>query len=208
MKTINLETWERKQHFEFFNRMDYPQFNICMNIDISRFLQYTKREQLPFHYAMIHSVMTVANRFDSLKYRIHNGEVVLHDMLHPSFTAMKQGNDLFSMITIDMLSDVHEFVKSARMTQDQQTDYFGLNKLIGRDDFIYITSIPWISFTHISHTITLNKNDAVPRISWGKYFTEGEKTLLPFSIQVHHAFVDGYHVGMFVEDLQNYVNII
>ncbi|MBR5871149.1 MAG: type A chloramphenicol O-acetyltransferase, partial [Clostridia bacterium] len=29
---------------------------------------------------------------------------------------------------------------------------------------------------------------------------------LPLAIQAHHAVCDGYHIGMFVERLQEYVN--
>ena len=30
--------------------------------------------------------------------------------------------------------------------------------------------------------------------------------LLPLAIQVHHAVCDGYHIGVFVEKLQHYIN--
>ncbi|MCC8197428.1 MAG: hypothetical protein LIP06_02330 [Tannerellaceae bacterium] len=76
------------------------------------------------------------------------------------------------------------------------------------DDLIYITCIPWISFTHLYHTISLNKDDAVPRISWGKYYKNGDKVLLPFSVQVHHALADGIHVGKYIQKLQNYLDTI
>ena len=58
------------------------------------------------------------------------------------------------------------------------------------------------------NTITINRNDSVPKISWGKYFTEGDKVLLPFSVQVHHALADGYHVGKYVNDLQKYLDSV
>ena len=40
----------------------------------------------------------------------------------------------------------------------------------------------------------------------GKYFERDGKRLLPFNIQVHHAVCDGYHVGLFVDKLQNHIN--
>jgi chloramphenicol O-acetyltransferase type A len=107
---------------------------------------------------------------------------------------------------VGLSDDIFEFEKIAKEASENQKDYFGLDKLIGRDDLIYITCIPWISFTHISHTISLNKNDSVPRISWGKYYKQGEKIWLPFSVQVNHSFIDGYHVGKYVERLQEFIN--
>ena len=208
MKNIDLETWKRKEHFNFFYRMDYPQFNICFNLDISKFLKFTKDKKLSFYYAMIHAVTSVINDTEDFKYRIRNGNVVLHDHIHPSFTYMdnEENNDLFMLVTVNFKDDIYEFEKTAKEACKNQKDYFGLDKLIGRDDLIYITCIPWISFTHLSHTITINKNDSVPRISWGKYFKEGERVLLPFSVQVHHALTDGFHIGKYVEKLQRYID--
>ncbi len=208
MKYIDIENWKRRGHYEFFHRMDYPQFNICMDIDVSNFVKITKQKGLSFYYSMIFASTTVINQIENFKYRIRDDKVVLHDKIHPSFTDMNKDerDDLFKLITVGLSDDIYEFEKIAKEASENQKDYFGLDKLIGRDDLIYITCIPWISFTHISHTISLNKNDSVPRISWGKYYKQGEKIWLPFSVQVNHSFIDGYHVGKYVERLQEFIN--
>jgi chloramphenicol O-acetyltransferase type A len=210
MKYIELENWKRKEHFSFFYRMDYPQFNICLNLDITLFLKFIKEKNLSFYYAMIYAVTDVINLEEDFKYRIRDGKVVLHDKIHPSFTYMDndRSSDLFKLITVDWNNNIVEFEKRAKEIAQSQTDYFALEKLSGRDDLIFITCIPWISFTHISHTITINKNDSVPKISWGKYFNEGDKIMLPFSVQVNHALIDGFQIGSYVERLQKYINTI
>lgn len=43
----------------------------------------------------------------------------------------------------------------------------------------------------------------LPIFTLGKYFERDGKRFLPLSIQVHHAVCDGYHIGLFVEKLQN-----
>lgn len=48
MKYIDLGNWKRKGHYDFFHRMDYPQFNICMDIDVSNFVKFTKQKRLSF----------------------------------------------------------------------------------------------------------------------------------------------------------------
>jgi Chloramphenicol O-acetyltransferase len=209
MQTIDLENWKRREHFEFFYRMDYPQYNICANIDVTHLLYFVKENKIPFYYAMIYSVMKVTDQSENFRYRVReNKQVVLHDKLHPSFTDMSADatDDLFKFVTLDMQDDLFKFVKLAKETSEKQKLYFDYAPMIGRDDFIYITCIPWISFTHLSHTISINRNDSVPRISWGKYFEQEGKVLLPFSVQVHHAFVDGVHVGQYIEKLQKYLN--
>jgi chloramphenicol O-acetyltransferase type A len=210
MEYINLEKWKRKGHYEFFHSMDYPQYNICMDIDVTHFLQFTRQKELSFYYSMIFAATTVINRVENFRYRIHDDQVVLHDKIHPSFTDMNRDpdDDLFKMVTVDLTDDIFDFVKFAGQTNENQRDFLVPDKLIGRDDLIYITCIPWISFTHISHTISLNRNDSVPRISWGKYYRQGEKMLLPFSVQANHAFVDGFHVGKYIQQLQTFLDEI
>jgi chloramphenicol O-acetyltransferase type A len=206
MQTIELEKWKRREHFEFFYRMDYPQYNICANIDITQFLPYVKNNNLPFYYAMIYVATKVTDECENFRYRVRdNKQVVLHDKLHPSFTDMPTDStdDLFKFITMNLEGNLFDFVKKAKENSASQKLYFDYTPIIGRDDFIYFTCIPWISFTHLSHTISINRNDSVPRISWGKYFEQDNKILLPFSVQVHHAFVDGVHVGQYFEKLQN-----
>jgi chloramphenicol O-acetyltransferase type A len=48
--------------------------------------------------------------------------------------------------------------------------------------------------------------DSVPRISWGKYFEQGRQVMMPLSVQAHHAFVDGRHMGAFFTGLQNHLD--
>ncbi len=203
MEYIDLEHWKRKEHFQFFYRMDYPQYNICANLDATNFLQFVKSRELSFYYAMVYAATHAANQIEEFLYRIREGRVIRHDRVHPSFTDLNGGaDDLFKIVNVEMKEDIFEFVKCAADQSRGQTAYFPFEVMAGRDDFIYITCIPWVSFTHLSHTVTLNRDDATPRISWGKYFTENGRVLLPFSVQVHHALADGVHVGRYLGKLQ------
>lgn len=92
------------------------------------------------------------------------------------------------------------------MKSENQKDYFVREDIEGRFDLIYITCIPWVSFTNLSHTISFNKDDSVPRLAWGKYFDENGKILMPFSVQAHHSFVDGIHMGKYFDALQEYLD--
>ena len=210
MKYIDLENWKRKEHYKFFHRMDYSQFNICMDIDVSNFIKFTKQNGLSFYYSMIYASTTVINQIENFKYRIHDNNVVLHDKINPLFTDMSKNgqDDLFKLIFVELNDDIYEFEKNAKETNKNQRAYLELDKLNGRDDLIYITCIPWISFTHVSHPISLNKNDSIPRISWGKYYKHEDRTLLPFSVQANHALIDGFHIGKYIDKLQTFIDEI
>ena len=205
MKIIDLKTWPRAVHYHFFKRMDYPHYLICADVDITDFLSKTKKKGLSFYYSMIYAATYALNQTEEFKYRIRGESVVLHDTIHPAFSDMDKGCDLFKMIAVPMSGDIEAFVSAAKQKSEKQTDYFVKADLEGRDDIVYITSIPWVSFTNISHTISFNKDDSVPRLAWGKYFERDGKTLLPFSVQAHHSFVDGIHMGRYFDRLQVYL---
>jgi len=187
--------------------MDYPHYNICVNLDITNFLNELKEKQIPFYYAMIYAATFGLNQVEGFRYRIRGEQVVLHDIIHPSFTDMSEGTDLFKMVTVNMEETILDFTKKANEKATSQQDYFVLKDVEGRDDLVYITCIPWVSFTHLSHTISFNKDDSIPRLAWGKYYNDGDKILLPFSVQAHHSFVDGIHMGQYIDYLQAYLDI-
>ncbi|ELL9256265.1 CatA-like O-acetyltransferase, partial [Klebsiella pneumoniae] len=47
-------------------------------------------------------------------------------------------------------------------------------------------------------------NFFAPVFTMGKYYTQGDKVLMPLAIQVHHAVCDGFHVGRMLNELQQY----
>jgi chloramphenicol O-acetyltransferase type A len=208
MEVIDLNRWDRKEHFSYFRGADYPQFNICANIDVTRFLGYIKENKLPFYYAMIFAATAAANKNINFRYRIRGNSVILHERLHPSFTHLDKETNLFKYVTVEMDGNMKEFSHVASEQAERQKGLFAPGDSDERDDLLYLTCIPWVSFTHISHTITLNKDDSVPRLSWGKYFTDGRKTFLPFSVQVNHALADGYHIGQYYTEFQEYIDHI
>jgi chloramphenicol O-acetyltransferase type A len=78
----------------------------------------------------------------------------------------------------------------------------GLEEKIQEDSMLFMTSIPWVSFTSFQHPLKLNPADSVPRFAWGRYRQNGEAFLMPLSVQGHHALMDGLHVGQFFQDFQ------
>jgi chloramphenicol O-acetyltransferase type A len=206
MKIIDLDTWSRKEHYLFFKRMDYPHYHIGTDLDITNFLRKVKDQGIPFSFSMTYAVTSVMNGVEAFRYRMHGEQVVLHDKIHPSFSYLAPGSEYFKMVTVDLVEPISAFVKLAKEKALTQQKYFVFEDVEGRDDLVYISSIPWVSFTHLSHTISFNKSDAVPRMSWGKYYAKDGKVLMPLNVQAHHSFVDGNNMGEYFDKMQEYLN--
>lgn len=95
------------------------------------------------------------------------------------------------------------YVSIASEQAISQKEYF--TGPMGNDVFQF-SPFPWVSFTHTSHTISGKKDVATPIFDWGKFYTREEKIMLPFSVQVHHSFVDGIHIGKLADSLQKFLD--
>ena len=74
-------------------------------------------------------------------------------------------------------------------------------------DMIFISTVPWISYTSLIQPVPMPA-DSNPRITWGKYFRQEGRVLLPVSVLCHHALVDGLHIAMFYELLEKEISAV
>ena len=146
-----------------------------------------------------------ANEITNFRYRIRGDQVVEHDVVHPSITLLVEGN-LFSFCAIPYRQDFSEFSAEAGKLIEQARKKLILEDVPGQDDLLYLSSIPWVAFTGVSHPIRMHPVDSIPRITWGKFTPEGLRTMMPLSVQVHHGLMDGYHVGQYFELVQYYLS--
>jgi len=63
-------------------------------------------------------------------------------------------------------------------------------------DQVFVTCMPWLDFTSIQHPMASLATPDIPSLAWGR-FRDGPGGLqLPFSVQAHHGFVDGWHIHL------------
>jgi len=204
MRLINLETWPRREHYEVFSTWEYPHFSMCANVDLGVFYPYLKQHGISFNVAIVYIISRAANAIPEFRRRIREGKAVEHETIHPSTTILTK-DDLFSFCTIEYSEDFSLFAGRAAdqiaCIQEQPT-----LKDPDRDDLIYMTAIPWVSFTSFMHPLKLNPADSVPRFAWGKFFMQSESLKMPLSVQGHHALMDGIHMGRFYAIVQDYLS--
>ncbi|NEU04904.1 chloramphenicol acetyltransferase [Clostridium senegalense] len=205
MKELNIDQWKRKKQYEHFKNLDYPHISVCANIDITNFYNYIKTKRRPFFISFVYVVTKTANLINEFKYRVRDEKVIVHDVVSPSFTIMND-DEVFNFCPVEFSEDFNEFVSKGTNEINRRKKFVDLKDEPNRDDFLFITSIPWVSFTSMSHPIHMSPVDTIPRIAWGKYFKENEKIKMPLSIQAHHALVDGVHIGMYFEKIQQILN--
>ncbi len=72
--------------------------------------------------------------------------------------------------------------------------------LINKPLILFCFSI--IMLNLLTHAQKQSEHDSIPRIVMGKYKAIHNEIAMPVSVEVHHAIVDGLHVGQYFEKLQ------
>jgi len=204
MRTIDLQTWSRREHFKFFNSFDHPHFGLCANVDLSKFHPYIKQNGISFSVAVVYMITRTANAIPEFRYRIRPGAIIEHELVHPSYTLLIK-EDLFCLCTLEFTENFPVFARDAMDQIAFVKEHHNLENTPGKDDLLFMTALPWVSFTSFTHPMNLQPADSVPRFAWGKFIEEGGVLKMPLGVQVHHALLDGIHVGRFYEQMQEFL---
>ena len=85
-KTIDMDSFPRRAHFEYFKGLAYPYVGFTVNVDITGFLAQQKRLGLPFYLALAYCVTRAANSVPEFRRRIHGDGIIEYDWCHGSHT--------------------------------------------------------------------------------------------------------------------------
>lgn len=190
-------------HCMIFRNCAEPMFCVTFEADVTRYLKKVKDKGLSFTLAMVYAVCKCGNGIENFRYRFPDGKVVLYDKIDISFTYLNTETELFKVVNVPMVDGLEEFVKFAEKTAREQCEYFTAPP---ENNVFQCSAIPWVTYTHISHTISGNKENSSPLFDWGKYYEKDGRVLIPLSVQAHHSFVDGLHIGKFAEKLQRFLD--
>ncbi len=65
-----------------------------------------------------------------------------------------------------------------------------------------VSCLPWVRYRSFDMHIFDSGTYLAPVVTWGKYEREGDRTILPVSLNIHHAVADGFHLSRFFLELQ------
>jgi chloramphenicol O-acetyltransferase type A len=200
-RTIEFENPHQRKHFEYFLGMNHPHFAVSANVEIGPWLDMARREGLRVAPTLVYLVTRAANEVPELRRRIRGDTIVEHDAVHPSFSVPTDVADAFSFCHVDYDPDLHAFVAAAVARADNMRTAPVFEDDPDRDDYLFMSALPWISFTSVQHAMQFHPHDSIPRFSWGKFFEAEGRTMMPLALQAHHAVVDGIHAARFFESV-------
>ena len=198
---LDIATWPRRDTFEFFRGYDKPFFNVGTSLDVTNLVGEIKQRpgfslSLAYHYF----ALRVVNEIEPFRYRLRGDQVLVHDVIHGGTTLLLP-NETFIMAYFDYQEDFGQFMHDAMKTIEAQRAAGAFDPR-PEDDRIHFSVLPWISFTSFSHARNWGREDSVPKMAFGKISEVNGRRMMPFSVEVHHAMMDGITVGRYLDRLQ------
>lgn len=205
MHYIDINDWNRKSQFNYFKAFDNPFFNVCTELEIQEFYEAIKSKNLSFSLACLYATLKAANETECLRYRLQDDRVAVYDRIDAGNTILNE-DETFSFCYFKYDSSFHSFYEIAQHTlQQNHQEQPELDPRSEQKNIIHCSTLPWYRFTSFSHARNYGTEDSIPKFVFGKYF-ENNGLKLPFSIEVHHALMDGIHVAHFLDRFQWLLN--
>lgn len=200
---LDTTTWPRREAFEFFRGFDKPYFNVCVRLDAAPLkAALAERGGGSFALACYYLALRLANLHQAFRLRLQGGRVRVHEVVHGGCTVLRE-DESFSFAYLDYDADFARFSQQAVLSMQAARQSGTLfDPRPNQDAVIHITTVPWLHFSSFSHARNWGREDSVPKLAFGRTDADGARLWLPFSVEVHHALMDGLHVGRYVQALE------
>jgi chloramphenicol O-acetyltransferase type A len=185
---------------DYFRSFDKPFFNVCLRLDVARLKQTVADRRVGSLALAYHFIaLRLANALEPFRYRLEGQRVRVHPVVGGSTTVLRDDGS-FGFADFDHQADFAAFAAPAAAAIAASR--------AGRAPFepkpddqarVHFTTLPWLHFTSFSHARNWGREDSVPKLAFGRIDNDGPRAWMPLSVEVHHALMDGLHVGQFVQ---------
>lgn len=198
-KVIDMAGYPRLKQFDYFRSLAYPYIGFTVNMDVTDFVHNTKKEGLPFFLSLCYCVAQAANGVPEFRQRIKDGGIIQYDWCQTSHTeALSDGS--YCYCTLESNMSFREYLPKALEAQKQARTQRSLEDGEDGDSLLFVSSITFMSYSSLIQPVPCPA-DSNPRISWGRYFHQNGRLLLPITVLCHHALVDAIHISRFYATL-------
>ncbi|HMV14485.1 MAG TPA: chloramphenicol acetyltransferase [Chitinophagales bacterium] len=204
-KRIDIDNWNRKEHFLFFSKFEEPFFGVTIKVDCTSAYKKAKEKGVSFFLYYLYRALKAANDVENFRYRIIENQVFEFEKVNASPT-INRPNGTFGFAYMDYFEDEKYFYEKALEEIENVKNTISLLPAVSSENVIHFSAIPWLDFTSISHARSFSHPDSCTKISFGKMTEINGKREMAISIHGHHALMDGVHVGLFVDKFQVLLN--
>lgn len=204
MKVIDIQYWNRRQIFEHFSNLKDPYFGVTIPFDVSNAYAFSSENKVSFFGRYLHDCMKSINYVENFKYRIEDGKVIEFDVIHASATMLRD-DKTFGFSFIEYHKNLDVFLENLEAEKHRINTTSDLYPPKNGLDCIHCSAMPWVNFSGHKEPIS-GQLESIPKLAFGKASKINDKLVMNVAVNVNHALVDGYHVGLFSKKFQEYLN--
>lgn len=197
---LDLERWPRRAAFDYFRTFDKPYFGVCVRVDVAPLKAALGRTRAGgLGLACYHAALRLAHEIEPFRYRLDGGRVRVLERVDGSTTVLRE-DESFGFATLRWDPDFETFAARAGAAVAAAREAgAAFEPQPDEQAFLHFTTLPWVHFTSFSHARNWGREDAVPKLSFGRTEADGARLWMPLSVEVHHALMDGLHLGRYVQ---------
>ena len=203
---VNPDTWERRDNYAFFRDFLNPWFSVTTEIDCTEAYAAAKTSGRSFFLHYLWAVLCGVNEVRELRFRTTaRGEVAWYDTVDV-ITPIAVPGRTFYTVRIPYHAEFDRFYARARAIVTgipSDGDPYGEEKVLqaqGDYDVFLLSATPKLYFTSVTYAQGApGQPTEYPLMNAGKAVAREGRLVMPLSIFVNHAFVDGEHISRFFE---------
>lgn len=205
-KTIDLDSFPRRKHFEYFCSMQYPYVGITSNVDVTKLVQFCKQHRYSFYLIFLHLVALAADDIREFRQRVHNKGIVEYIECPTSHIELLN-NGTYCYCSLHHHMPLDEYIVYAENERKLCRAYGSTEENDEVEGMYFISTLPWIHYTSLIQPVA-GGEESNPRITWGKFQTDiNGVEQLPVTVLAHHGLIDGIHIAQFYQNLEKYMRV-
>lgn len=207
-KKIDIKNFNRAEYFQYFMSVGTT-LEFTAKIDITKALEKCRAENIHLQSYLLFQLCQTLNSIENFRYDILNGDFIVWKEIVPTFSSFNKRTKLFFTLYADMKEDYPAFDMEYKRTTKKYADANTIVPQVTLPKNIFnVSCIPWLHYEHFSSNSNNENDKIIKMITLGKYAELNGKFLIPLTIQVSHAIVDGYHISLFYNKLQEKLNSV
>ena len=208
---IDINTWERKENYEFFLGFQNPTISITSEVECAGAKARAKVAGESFFLHYLYAVLRAVNEIPEFRFRIDaEGRVVYFDHVDMLTPIKVKENGRFFTIRLPWNTDFQTFYTTAKAIIndiDPNGNPYDMEKVGGKDllDVILLSATPDLYFTSLTCTQEHRHGSNYPLMNAGKAILKEGKLVMPIAMTIHHGFIDGHHLSLFYKKVEEFL---
>ena len=192
---IDLNHWNRLSKFRYYRQFENQLFNITLQANAEALYRFARQNRHSFFLITLFAILKALNQVPQMRQRITEDERVIEFEHVAALTPIMTPEEEFNMALTEYADCFHDFLLQAMpAVEEAKMGKFNPDTR-KRNDYICASCVPWYGFSALSQA-ALSLKQSIVILAWGKM---DDRFMIPISLQLNHALVDGIHVGHFLK---------